>query len=190
MDTHLITELLHAYKAGDEQALDRLIPLVEPELKRAARKYLRDERRDNILQTTALVDDALFKLVRENLRPKDRSQFYAFVKVRMREVLVDYARQGNAAKRGNRPHRVEFPKSKDLSSEKFKDVVLLDEALTELAKQHERKVAVIEYRFFIGLSFEETAEVMGLARRTVQRDWEYAQAWLNRYITTSNHDEL
>lgn len=190
MKTHEITELLHAWKSGDKQALDRLIPLVDPELKKAARNYLRDEQRDNILQTTALVDDALIKLIRENLRPEDRNQFYQFVKVRMREVLVDFARQRKALRRGNRPHRVEFSEAKDLSSEKFNEVVLLDEALTELAKKHKRKVAVIEYKFFIGLSTEETAEVMGLAPRTVERDWEYAQAWLNRYITTSDHDEL
>lgn len=188
MRTHEITELLHAWKSGDQQAFDRLMPLVDPELKKAARRYLRDERRDNILQTTALVDDALIKMVRENLRPEDRNQFFGFVKVRMREVLVDFARQQKAVKRGNRPHHVDLSEAKNLSREKSKALVLLDEALTELAKKHERKVAVIEYRFFIGLSTEETAEVMGLAPRTVQRDWEYAQAWLNRYMTTSSHE--
>jgi RNA polymerase sigma-70 factor, ECF subfamily len=190
METHEITELLHDYKGGDRQALDRLMPLVEPELKRIARRYMQIEAPGEILQPTALVNEALMKLIKENLTPEDRGQFYGFLKRRMRQVLVDYARERRTLRRGNRPHRVELSEIKELSSEKSKELVLLDEALTELAKKHQRKVAVIEYRFFIGLSFEETAEVMGLARRTVQRDWEYAQAWLNRYITTSNHDEL
>lgn len=190
MKTHEITELLREFKKGDKQALDRLMPLVDPELKRIARRYMRIEPPGELLQTTALVNEALIRLLKENLTPEDRGQFYGFVKRRMRQVLVDYARQRSALRRGNRPHKVDLSELEDLSSEKSKELVLLDEALIELAKNHERKVAVIEYRFFVGLSIEETAEVMGLAPRTVQRDWEYAQAWLNRYMTTSDHSEL
>jgi RNA polymerase sigma factor (TIGR02999 family) len=190
MKTHEITDLLHDYKGGDKQALDRLLPLVDPELKKAARRYMRIEPPGETLQPTALVNEALIRLIKENLTPEDRGQFYGFVKKRMRQVLVDYARQRGTLRRGNRSPRVELSEIKDRSSEKPKELVLLDEALTELAKKHERKVAVIEYRFFVGLSIEETAEVMGLAPRTVQRDWEYAQAWLNRYMTTSDHSEL
>ena len=187
---HEITELLQTWKSGDEQAFNRLMPLVDPELKRAARHYLRDERRDNILQTTALVNDALTKLIKENLRPENRSQFYGFVKRRMRQVLVDYARKRNGLGIDNQVHHVDLSEVEELSRKRSNDLVMLEEALTEFAKKHERKVSVIEYRFFVGLSIEETAEVMGLAPRTVQRDWEYAQAWLNRYMTTSDHREL
>ena len=187
---HEITELLQTWKIGDEEAFNRLMPLVEPELKKAARNYLRDERRDNILQTTALVDDALIKLIKENLRPENRSQFYGFVKLRMREVLVEYARQRRALRRGNDPRQVDISEVKDMSAKKSDLLIALNEALTEMAKKHERKAMVIEYRFFVGLNIDETAEVMGLAPRTVMRDWEYAQAWLNRYMTTSDHSEL
>lgn len=183
MNTHQITELLQTWRIGDEQAFNRLMPLVEPELKRAARNYLRDERRDNILQTTALVNDALTKLIKENLKPENRGQFFAFVKRRMRQVLVDYARKRKALGNENL-HQVDVAEVEDLSSEKSNDLVMLEEALTELAKNHARKVAVIEYRFFVGLSVEETADVMGLSPRTVDRDWEYAQAWLNRHMST------
>ena len=186
---HEITELLQTWKIGDEEAFNRLMPLVEPELKRAARNYLRDERRDNILQTTALVNDALIKLIKENLKPDNRGQFYGFVKKRMRQVLVDYARRRKALGIENL-HHVDVSEVEDLSSEKSNDLVMLEEALTALAKKDERKAAVIEYRFFVGLSIDETAEVMGLSSRTVERDWEYAQAWLNRYMTTSDHSEL
>ncbi len=186
---HEITELLQTWKVGDEEAFNRLMPLVEPELKKAARNYLRDERRDNILQTTALVNDALIKLIKENLRPENRSQFYGFVKRRMRQVLVGYARKRQALGIDNTLH-VDPSEVEDLSKEKSKDLVLLEEALTDLARKHERKALVIEYRFFVGLNIEETAEVMGLAPRTVQRDSEYAQAWLNRYMTTTDHREL
>ena len=185
---HEITELLEAWKSGDDQAFNRLIPLVDPELKRAARHYLRDERRDNILQTTALVHDALTKLIKENLKPENRRQFYGFVRRRMREVLVEYARKRQSLGVIDPLDHVDLSEVEDLSTEKSQDVVTIEEALTELAKEHERKVTVIEYRFFVGLSFDEIAAVMGVARRTVQRDWQYAQAWLNRYMTTSGNE--
>ena len=183
---HEITELLHAWRLGDKQALDRLIPLVDPELKKIAHNYMRKERPGNILQTTALVNEALIKLIKENVALEDRHQFYGFVAKRMRQVLTDYARSERAARRGNRPQQVDIAEVEKPSSEKFNELVLLDEALAELAKTDERKVAIIEYRFFIGLSVDETAEVMGLAPRTVQREWSFAQAWLKRYLTGSD----
>lgn len=182
---HEITELLQAWKCGDMQALDRLMPLVDPELKRIAHNYMSNESRENILQTTALVNEALIRLIKENLTPENRNQFYGFIAKRMRQVLADYARAARAAKRGNHPQQVDFTDAEEVSSEKSNDLIMLDEALAELAKENERLVAVVEYRFFIGLSIDETAEVMGVASRTVERDWKYAQAWLKRYMTTS-----
>ena len=96
---HQITELLQAWKSGDEEALDRLMRLVDPELKKIAHNYMRNESRENILQTTALVNEALIKLIKENVRPEDRNQFYGFIRRRMRQVLVDYARAAETARR-------------------------------------------------------------------------------------------
>lgn len=186
---HEITELLHAWKNGDDEARDRLMELVDPELKKIAHNCLRKERPGNILQTTALVNEALIKLIKENLRPEDRNQFYGFLRMRMREVVLDYARAARAIKRGERPQQVDLAEAENVSTEKAKELIMLNEALSEFAKESERQLAVIEYRFFIGLSIDETAEVMGIARRTVQRDWEYAQAWLKRYMNTSELSE-
>ena len=183
---HEITDLLHAWKSGDKEAFDRLKPLVDPQLKRIARNYLRNERPGQILQTTALVHEALIRLIKENIALKDRNQFYGFIAKRMHRVLTDDARKQRAAKRGNRPQQVDLSEAEDLSGEKSKEIIMLEEALTDLAKKYKRKVEVVEYRFFIGLSINETAEVMGLASRTVERDWEFAQAWLQRYMTTSD----
>jgi RNA polymerase sigma-70 factor, ECF subfamily len=182
---HEITELLQAWKSGDEEALDRLMRLVDTELKKIAHNYMRNESRENILQTTALVNEALIKLIKENVRPEDRNQFYGFIRRRMRQVLVDYARAAETEKRGNRPEQVDLAEAENLSKEKSKELIRLEEALAELAKENERLVAVVEHRFFIGLSNDETAEVMGVSPRTVERDWKYAQAWLKRYMTTS-----
>jgi RNA polymerase sigma factor (TIGR02999 family) len=182
---HEITELLHAWKSGDKEALDRLMPLVDQELKTIAHNYMRKERPGNVLQTTALVHEALIRLIKEKVRPEDRNQFYGFAAKRMRQVLIDYAKKQQAAKRGNRPHQVDLAEAEELSEEKSRELVMLDEALAELAKEDERQVAIIEYRFFIGLTIEETATVIGLSPRTVEREWKAAQAWLNRYMTTS-----
>jgi RNA polymerase sigma factor (TIGR02999 family) len=104
----------------------------------------------------------------------------------MRDVVFDYARAARAIKRGERPQQVDLAEAENISTEKAKDLIMLDEALAELAKESERQLTVIEYRFFIGLSVDETAEAMGIAPRTVQRDWDYAQAWLKRYISTTD----
>jgi RNA polymerase sigma factor (TIGR02999 family) len=185
---HEITELLHAWKSGDKEALDRLMPLVDPELKRIAHNYMRKERPGSVLQTTALIHEALIRLIKEKVRLEDRNQFYGFAAKRMRQVLIDYANKQQAAKRGNRPQQVDLVEVEELSEEKSKELVRLDEALAELAKEDERQVAIIEYRFFIGLSIEETATVMGLSPRTVVREWQAAQAWLKLYMTTSGNE--
>src|SRR5215208_5574345 len=136
---HEITELLHAWKSGDEQAFDRLVPLVDPELKKIARNYMRKERPGNILQTTALVNEALIRLIKEKIALEDRNQFYGFVAKRMRQVLIDYAKKERAIKRGNRPQQVDLAEAED-TAQKSKELIMLDEALAELAKKYERKV--------------------------------------------------
>lgn len=185
---HEITELLQAWQSGDKEALDRLMPLVDPDLKRIAHNYMRKERPGNVLQTTALVHEALIRLMKERVRPEDRNQFYGFAAKRMRQVLADYARAADAVKRGNRPQQVDLAKLEELSEEKSRELVKLDEALIELAKEDEQQVAIIEYHFFIGLSFEQTATVMGLSPRKVEREWKAAQTWLKLYMTPSGND--
>ncbi|HET6979310.1 MAG TPA: ECF-type sigma factor [Pyrinomonadaceae bacterium] len=185
---HEITQLLHAWKSGDQEALDRLMPLVDPDLKRIAHNFMRKERPGNVLQTTALIHEALIKLIKEKVRPEDRNQFYGYAAMRMRQVLIDYANKQKAAKRGHRPQQVGFDEVEELSEEKSQEIIRLNEALAKLAREDERQVAIIEYRFFIGLSIEETATVMGLSPRTVVREWTAAQAWLKLYMTKSENE--
>ena len=172
-----ITELLKAVSDGDKEALDRLIPLVDTELKKIAHAYMQKERPGHILQTTALVNEALIKLIRENISYQNRKHFYALVARRMRQVLVDYAR--------NSPHveYIEIDHAVLPEKERPKEILRLDEALTEFAKEYERAAAVVECRYFIGLTIKEVAEVLDIAEKTVERDWDFALGWLNNYIS-------
>lgn len=172
---HEITDLLKAWSNGDTQALDRLMPLVDKELKKIAQKYMRQERPGHILQTTALVHEALIRLIRENISWENRKQFYGFVARRMRQVLVDYARRMKA-------NNVELAES--IPDERTpEEVLLLDEALTKLARMDERKATIVECRFFIGLTLAETAELLGIGQSTVERDWTFARDWLRNEMT-------
>jgi RNA polymerase sigma factor (TIGR02999 family) len=173
---HEITELLRAWNAGDKQALDRLMPMVDKELKTIARAYMRNERPENILQTTALVNEALIKLIRENISYENRRHFYALVAKRMRQVLVDYARKAPRAEYVNVEEAV-IPDER-----RPKEILELDEALTELAKKYERAATVVECRYFIGLKLREVAEVLDISQSTVERDWDFALAWLKQYM--------
>jgi RNA polymerase sigma-70 factor (ECF subfamily) len=174
--THRITELLRAWNNGDSSALDRLWPLVDPELKNIARHYMSDERPGHILQPTALVNEALIKLIRENINWESRKQFYGFMAKRMRQVLVDYARSTQHAEHVD-VNDVVIPDRKP------KELLMLDEALTVLAQTDERKVVIVECRFFIGLNNDQTAEVLGISSTTVQREWKDARKWLKAFIT-------
>lgn len=173
---HEITELLQVWSNGDTQALDKLMPLVDKELKKIARNYMRNERPGHILQTTALVNEALIKLIRENISWENRKQFYALVAKRMRQALVDYARR--------RP-KAEYIDVDDavIPDEKSKELLMLDEALTRLARIDERKATIVECRYFIGLTLAEVAELLGVAKSTVEREWRFARSWLKRQMT-------
>jgi RNA polymerase sigma-70 factor, ECF subfamily len=171
-----ITELLKAWSDGDKEALERLVPLVDDELRKIAHAYMRKERTGHILQTTALVNEALLKLIREKLTWENRKQFYAFVAIRMRHVLIDHA---------NKERKAEFKglDEADIPSEKSNEMLLLDEALKKLEEIDQRKVRVVECRYFIGLTIPDTAKLLGIAPKTVERDWEWARAWLYREMT-------
>lgn len=173
---HEITDLLKAWSSGNAQALEKLIPLVDDELRKIAHNYMRNERPGHILQTTALVNEALIKLIRENISWENRKQFYAIVAKRMRQVLVDYAR---------RTERADYVDVDDavIPDETPKEVLMLDQALTKLASIDQRKETVVEYRYFIGLTLAEIAEILGIAQSTVDRDWRFARSWLKREMS-------
>jgi RNA polymerase sigma factor (TIGR02999 family) len=187
-----ITHLLQGWRAGDPKALDELLPLVYKELQRLAHFQLRNERADHTLQSTALVNEAYLRLIGMNApRWEGRSHFFAIAAQLMRQILVDYARRHRAEKRGGRAETLslddtglfEQGKSRDI------DVVALDDALKTLAKMDARKAQVVELRFFGGLNFEETADVLKVSSITVQRDWSTARAWLHREMSRGRPDE-
>jgi RNA polymerase sigma factor (TIGR02999 family) len=190
-DASAITELLVAWRGGDQGALDRLFPLVYDQLRRISRRQLGAERAGHTLSTTALVHEAYLKLV-DQTRAEwvDRAQFYAVAARAMRRILVDYARRHRAAKRGGDQERVSLDVP-DLgqplaeappgaADERADTLIALDDALARLAEVDERLSRVVECRFFGGLTEEETAVVLGVTARTVRRDWVKAKAWLYR----------
>jgi len=181
---HQITELLKAWKNGDNEALDRLMPLVVQELKKIAHKYMQAERPGNLLQTTALVNEAVIKLMPEKIRFEDRKQFYGLVAKRMRQILVDEAKKHSTAKRGNwAVEQLDDRKANQLSSERSRELLSLDEALTELAKIDERKATIVECHFFIGLTVAKVAKLLGHSKATVERDLNFTRSWLRQEMT-------
>ena len=176
-----ITVLLKAWGAGDQNALDRLTPLVYSELRRMARRYMRNERAGNTLQTTALINEAYLRLVDvQSAGWQDRTHFFAVSAQLMRRILVDAARTKEAGKRGGGAVRVELNESIDGTPMRDDQMLRLDEAMDALAKFDARKAKVVELRFFGGLSVEETAEVLKISAQSVMRDWKLARVWLAR----------
>ena len=190
-ETAQITVLLKAWAAGDAAALDRLTPLVYDELRRMARRYMRNERAGNTLQTTALVNEAYIRLVDvKNVNWSDRVHFFAVSAQMMRRILVDAARARTSAKRGGLAKHVvhstavnldEIP---DASSNRGAELIAVDDALQRLAGFDRRKAQVIELRYFGGLSVEESAEVLKISPQSVMRDWKLAKAWLTRELSS------
>jgi RNA polymerase sigma factor (TIGR02999 family) len=182
-----VSELLVRWKAGDQQALEALIPLVYKELRDIARYHLQRERPGHTLQSAALVHEAYLRLLDQ--RPFDtdnRAHFLAVASRLMRQILVDYARSHGAAKRGA-DLRVELDVSVVLPPQvRNTDVVALDDALIGLAKLDEQQSRIVEMRFFGGLTTEEIAEVLGVSASTVKREWNVAKAWLTRQMKKEN----
>jgi len=177
-----LTQLLRDWNDGKAEALDRLTPLVVAELKRIAHRYIRAEKGEHTLQTTALVNEAYLRLVDvNNVRWEDRAHFFAISARIMRRILVEAARARMAEKRGGAALRVTFD---DLlpAATRESEFVDLDEALTALAEFDERKAKVVELRFFGGLSVEETAHVLKISEQSVHRDWRLARSWLLRQL--------
>ena len=180
-----VTQLLVAWGEGDQAARDELMPLVYEELRRLAHRFISRERQGHTLQTSALLNEAYLRLVdQKSINWKNRAHFFGFAGRLMREILVDYARKRNYAKRGGDAHRVPFDEAMIVSEERAADVVALDDALKSLADIDPRQSQIVELRFFGGLSIEETAEVLGVSPGTVMRDWTLAKAWLRRALTS------
>ena len=178
-----VTELLRAWSGGDDDALEQLMPLVEAELRRLARAYMRRERREHTLQTTALMNEAFLKLTdARRVVWQDRAHFLGISARLMRRILVDHARHRGYQKRGGGAQRVTLHEELVVSADPALDVVALDRALEALAKVDARKSRTIELRFFGGLSVEETAEVLQVSPDTVKRDWRLAKLWLLREL--------
>ncbi len=183
-ESHDITGLLVAWSSGDRTALDRLVPLVESELRQTARAYLGKERPDPNLQTTAVINEVFLRLIESGgVSCGDRSHFFALCARLMRRVLVDQARARGAAKRGSGARHVPLDDSCLVSRERLTDVVAIDEALTSLSKADPRKGEVVELRFFAGLSVEETARALDISPESVMRDWRLAKVWLLRELS-------
>jgi RNA polymerase sigma factor (TIGR02999 family) len=179
-----VTQLLVAWGNGDQAARDELMPLVYAELHRLAHRHIKKERPGHTLQTSALVNEAFVRLVdQRDVHWQSRAHFFGIAAQMMRRILVDYARKRRFAKRGGDQLQVSLNEELVAANQRSADVVLLDDALTQLAEIDERKSKVVELKFFGGLSIEETAEALGVSPGTVMRDWTLAKAWLRRAMS-------
>jgi RNA polymerase sigma factor (TIGR02999 family) len=181
-----ITALLAELSAGNREVESRLIPQVYGELRRLAAHYMRSERGNHTLQPTALVNEAYTRLVQQPQIPwQSRAHFFATASHLMRHILVDHARARRAGKRGGLQRQVTLDDALLPSSERTMDVLILDEALENLAQFDPRQARIVELHFFSGLTFAEIALVLKVTERTVKRDWSMARAWLKGELSKS-----
>jgi RNA polymerase sigma-70 factor, ECF subfamily len=179
--SHNITELLRAWGAGDQSALEHLTPLVYEELHSLARRRMSRENEGHTLQATALIHEVYLRLVEfQSVRWQDRAHFYAVCARLMRRILIDMARSHDSLKRGGNDRKLTLHEELIVSADVPAQLMDLEEALTKLARDDPRKSSVVELRFFGGLTVKETAEVLKVSQDTVMRDWSMARAWLLR----------
>jgi len=184
-----VTELLVRWRGGDQAALDRLVPLVYKELREIARHHLQRERPEHTLQSAALVNEAYLRLIDQRpFNTDNRGHFLAIASRLMRQILVDYARNRRAAKRGANL-KVELDTALLLPQIHSRDVLALNDALDDLSRLDEQQGRIVEMRFFGGLSSEEIAPVLGISVSTVKRDWNVAKAWLTRQMKKGAHGD-
>ena len=180
-----VTQLLGDWSGGDEGALEKLIPLVQPELHRLAHYYMSRERVGHTLQTTALLNEAYLQLTDKTQRPwQNRTHFMAVAAQLMRRIMVDHARARHALKRGSGAIRVTLDETALVTEERAEELLALDEALEKLAEFDRRRCEIVEMRYFGGLTVEEIADVLKVHPNTVMRDWKAAKAWLYAELTT------
>jgi RNA polymerase sigma factor (TIGR02999 family) len=175
------TELLLAWGRGDKAALDRLVPMVHHELTRMARRLMANERPHQTMQATALVNEAYLRLIQiDRVKWQNRLHFFAVAARLMRRILVDAARARGREKRGEATPNLSLDEALIPAGERARDLVALDDALQALSVEYPRHGEVVELRFFGGLTLDETAEVLGVSRDTVKRDWRFAKLWILR----------
>ena len=179
-----VTMLLQAWRGGDSQALERLVPLVRTEIHRLAGRHMKRERPGHVLQTTALVNEAYLRLIDwKGVSWQNRAHFLGVAAQLMRHILVDFARKRPLAEGEQEAVHVSLDEARLLAPEKSAEVIAVDDALKALATFDPRKSQIVELRYFGGLSVEETAEVLELAPITVMREWNKAKAWLYRELS-------
>jgi len=181
--SHQITLLLVDWSKGDEYALEKLMPLVYDELRRMARNYMRKQPSGHTFQTTELIHEAYLKIAAGKEKTwQNRAHFFGVAAKAMRHILVDYARSKSRGKRGGWQNRITFSEDAAVTSGRSEQIIALDDALNRLAVLDERKVRVVEMKFFGGLKTEEIAGVLKISPETVKRDWSFAQTWLLREL--------
>lgn len=195
MSEQSVTQLLLDWRNGNEAAFNQLMPLVYDELRRVARRHLNQESDGHSLQTSDLVNEAYLKLVnQQQVDWQNRAHFFAVAANIMRHLLVDHARTSRRAKRGGNVIRItlneEITSKSVAEHEKKIDLLALDQALNRLAKFDLRKSRIVELRYFAGLSYEETAVVLGVSEITIKRDWLKARAWLFRTLSGEHNDDF
>jgi RNA polymerase sigma-70 factor, ECF subfamily len=176
--------LLRAWADGDQSALERLTPRVYRTLRRIAGYQIKQERAGHSMQATALVHEAYLELIDvTNVNWQHRAHFFAVSAQIMRHILLDHARRRLAAKRGGAAEQINLDELPDISGDRARELIALEDALATLAQNDQRKARVVELRFFGGLSVEETAAVLAVAPETVMRDWKFARSWLHAELS-------
>jgi RNA polymerase sigma factor (TIGR02999 family) len=182
-----VTQLLEKFEPGDRRAEEQLFADVYTELRALAARYLHRERKSHTLQPTALVHEAYLKLVGQTrVDWQGRAHFLAIAAHVMRQILVDHARRHRAARRGGNRHRIAFDDNLVIESDRNVDLLAIEDALTKLTKLDPRQAQMVELRFFGGLSIAEVAKVMGISKRSVEREWTMIRAWLRRELSRSD----
>jgi len=185
-----VTQLLADWSGGDPGALDKLIPLVQPELHRLAHHYMGREAIGHTLQTTALLNEAYLQLVDDPKRSwQNRTHFVAAAAQLMRRIMVDHARERRALKRGGGALKVSLDDAALVTARRSEELLALDEALQELAALDPRKSQIVELRYFGGMTIEETATFLKMSHRSVEREWTMAKAWLYRALSGKEADD-
>jgi RNA polymerase sigma factor (TIGR02999 family) len=179
-----VTQLLMRWSGGDHSAIDKLIPVVYNELRRLAQGHLREKGPNPSLQATALVHEAYLRIVDKNVNLESRAQFYGLASKLMRNILVDAARHKYAEKRGGDRLRLSLGKAERVVGKEDIDLEALDGALNELAASRPRHAQIVEMKFFGGLTIEEAASVLGISHATVEREWNFARAWLRNNLSS------
>lgn len=183
--SHQVTELLAQWSEGDELALKKLMPLVYDELKIIAKRYMSGQKNRPTFQTTELIHEAYLKLAGNDMNKwENRSHFFGVASKAMRHILIDHARQRQAEKRGGgKTQIISFKEGNVISPERAEEFIALDEALDKLENLDERKTRVVEMRYFGGMTFEETADILKVSIITVKRDWSFSKMWLLRELS-------